>query len=137
MSGINFQSIKKVPSLRFCIILTEVVIALEILDQKTKGSLPQTTVQSLDAHYNLSSTSNVEIGLKWFMLCLHNDYQPAFPAAAQFSTRHGRMKYCRPILRGLFANEAGKELALNTFSEYRDFYHPHAAHMIAKDLGLH
>ena len=43
--------------------------------------------------------SNVELALKWFMLCIRNNYEPAFQPAATYATQHGRMKYCRPVLR--------------------------------------
>lgn len=75
------------------------VIFLDMLNSDTKGSLPHDTLTALDSAYGLSSTTNVEVGLKWFLLCLANGYEPAFKAAAHYATQHGRMKYCRPILR--------------------------------------
>ncbi len=63
------------------------------------GKVPHSTIKAMDNRYNLTGNGNVEILLRWFQLCLHNSYTPAFEAAAQFATQHGRMKYCRPIYK--------------------------------------
>lgn len=123
-----------------------------MLNSDTKGSLPHDTLAALDSTYSLSSTTNVEVGLKWFLLCLANGYEPAFKAAVHYATQHGRMKYCRPVLRyrfilmlicakyvtnrELYRQPKGKQLALDTFQAHRSFYHPQAVRMIAKDLEI-
>lgn len=100
-------------------------------------SLDASVVEELDRAYSLSSSKNVEILLKWYLLCIRSKTESAFPAAASFATQHGRMKYCRPILRELAkSGETGKRLAQETFAQHRAFYHPIAAQMIAKDLQL-
>lgn len=71
----------------------------DLLDQKTKGTLNIAILEYLDSSFNVMENSNVEIGLKWFLLCIHNNYKPAYHAAARYATMHGRMKYCRPVLR--------------------------------------
>ncbi len=106
----------------------------ELLDEETKGSLPADLLAKMEQEYAASSVGNVEIALKWFMLSIHNNYQPAFQAAAKYATEHGRLKYCRPILRDLAKTTAGRELALRTFEENKEFYHPHGRKMIAQDL---
>ena len=75
------------------------VMLFDLLDQKTKGTLSTTILDRLDTSFNLMENYNVEIGLKWLLLCIHNNYKPAYQAAAHYATMHGRMKYCRPILR--------------------------------------
>lgn len=113
-----------------------VVLFLDMLDKETKGALAHDVLKALDETYSLSPTHNVEIALKWFLLCLHSRYAPAYDGAARFATLHGRMKYCRPVLRELYLIPEAKQLALDTFQRHRSFYHPQAERMIAKDLGL-
>lgn len=110
------------------------LMCLEFLDRK--GKLSTTTLAALDGRYDLSSCGNVEIAMKWFMLCLHNNYEPSYEKAAAFAAQHGRMKYCRPILKTLYHCPGGRQIALGTFAKNRSFYHPIAAKMIAKDLEL-
>jgi len=40
------------------------------------------------------------------------------------------------VFRSLYKAENGAELARETFLQHKSFYHPIAATMIAKDLGL-
>lgn len=109
---------------------------LDLLLQQASSLRPETIVQ-LDQEYSLSTSNNVEILLKWFLLCIRTRTEPIFPAAAQFATLHGRMKYCRPIFRELFnSGPVGQRLALDTFIQHRSFFHPIAAQMICKDLKL-
>lgn len=109
------------------------------LDQLLQNatSLDVVLVEELDKSYALSSSTNVEVLLKWHLLCIRSKTETAFPAAAAFATQHGRMKYCRPVLRELYqSGSMGKQLAVDTFMHHRSFYHPIAAQMIAKDLHL-
>lgn len=112
-------------------------IFLDLLLQSA-ASLSAATVRRLDEEYQLSAANNVEILLKWYLLCIRTHTVEVFAAAAQFATKHGRMKYCRPILRELYwsGGERGRQIALETFEGHRSFYHPIAAQMIAKDLKL-
>lgn len=46
------------------------------------------------------------------------------------------VRFCFPC-RDLFAcDEEGKDLAVSTFTEHKEFYHSVAATLIAKDLKL-
>jgi leukotriene-A4 hydrolase len=109
---------------------------LDILLQEA-STIDKKTVQQLDRDYGLSDSKNVEILLKWYLLCIRSNTESVFEGAAKFATQHGRMKYCRPVLRELFkSGECGRKLALKTFDESRSFYHPIAAQLISKDLNL-
>lgn len=111
-------------------------MCIELIDRKTGGKLPHAVLAGLDERYNLSTSKNVEIAMKWFMLCLHNNYQPAFQGAAAFAAQQGRMKYCRPVFKALYGCPEGRQLALDTYAGNRQFYHPIASRMIEKDLEL-
>ena len=56
------------------------------------------------------------------------------PVVVRFITSQGRMKFVRPLYRALFHSDMGKDTAVSTFLENKDFYHPIAAKMIAADL---
>ena len=100
------------------------------------SSLTTSLVQELDRQYNLSASQNVEILLKWYLLVIRSKTESSYIAAANFATKHGRMKYCRPIFRELArSGELGRALAEKTFSDNKSFYHPIAALMIAKDIS--
>jgi len=81
---------------------------------------------------------NVEVMLKYYLICIRFLYKEEWIEAANFSARHGRMKYCRPILRKLYLSKdpEGKEIAINSFKKNEFFYHPIARQMIEKDLNI-
>lgn len=112
------------------------MLFLDQLMEAEGGPVSVGLLAALDTRYSLSSSKNVELLLRWYKMCLAAAYSPAYTGAARFATMHGRMKYCRPIYRALYANEATRQLAIETFKEHKGFYHPKAAAMIAKDLHL-
>jgi leukotriene-A4 hydrolase len=100
------------------------------------NQLDPVVLETLNNAYHLSESKNVEVLLKWYLICIRNKNEAFFEAAAKFATQHGRMKYCRPILRELYkSGEVGRKIALTTFERNKSFYHPIAAQMIAKDLS--
>jgi hypothetical protein len=48
----------------------------------------------------------------------------------------GRMKYVRPMYKGLFRSKMGKTAAVDTFLAHRASLHPIAQKMVGSDLGL-
>lgn len=64
-----------------------------------KDKLDLLFFKSLDDKYQLSQSKNVEILYRWLQLCLENDHIACLPIASEFVTKHGRMKYCRPIYK--------------------------------------
>jgi hypothetical protein len=62
------------------------------------------------------------------------------PQIVAFVTRQGRMKYVRPLYRALhqskttYQSKSGKQIALDTFKEFKDMYHPIARKMVENDL---
>ncbi|CAG8485221.1 8100_t:CDS:10 [Diversispora eburnea] len=88
-------------------------------------------IEALSKIYAFDAVQNSEIKFRWQKLCLRLEYEPIFPYVVKFLTAQGRMKYIRPLYR-----QNGSELAKKTFIENRSLYHPIAAAMIEKDLGL-
>jgi hypothetical protein len=119
-------------------------------DQLLQGDVGSLTSKLCDFWnaFSLHTCRNVEILLKWHTLAIRSiaASPSALPpdqemklaiAAASFATRHGRMKYCRSILREMH-RAGGPILALahDTFKEHRAFFHPIAVQMIEKDLEI-
>ncbi|KAF9903836.1 Leukotriene A-4 hydrolase [Lobosporangium transversale] len=113
---------------------TQTVVFLERVSEIEP--LPHSHLALMDELYNLTQVRNSEIKFRWQMICLKADYEKIYPEVVAFATTMGRMKFCRPLLRSLYLAKNGSELARKTFLEHKSFYHPIAAAMIAKDLGL-
>ncbi|KAK3835486.1 MAG: peptidase family M1-domain-containing protein [Linnemannia gamsii] len=113
---------------------TQKVVFLELVSEL--DPLPHGHLDTMDQLYELTNARNSEIRLRWHLLCLKADYEKIYPEVVSFASSMGRMKFCRPLLRSLYKAKNGAELARETFIQHRTFFHPIAATMIAKDLGL-
>lgn len=67
-------------------------------------------------------------------LCAEDD--AVLPLAVQFLKEQGRMKFLRPLYKALYRSKMGKDIAVQTFQESRQSYHPIAAKMVAADLHV-
>lgn len=96
------------------------------------------TVRSMKDAYGMHRSSNSEILHRFCMIAIAADDESIVPVAVRFVTSQGRMKFVRPLYRALHQSKMGREtnVAVETFLEHRDFYHPIAAKMVALDLGL-
>ncbi|KAI8604549.1 peptidase family M1-domain-containing protein [Dissophora ornata] len=113
---------------------TQSVVFLEKVSELEP--LPHGHLDLMDELYQLTNVRNSEIRLRWQLLCLKADYEKIYPEVVAFASSMGRMKMCRPLLRSLYKAKDGADLARETFVKHKSFYHPIAAAMIAKDLGL-
>ena len=99
-----------------------------------KRPLSLSTVASIKVNYAFHRSQNSEILFRFCILAVESGDVSVLPVVIRFITTQGRMKFVRPLYRALFQSAMGKELAVSTFIENRDFYHPIAAKMIATDL---
>ncbi|KAJ3129065.1 hypothetical protein HK098_002657 [Nowakowskiella sp. JEL0407] len=113
---------------------TQKFVFLEALLAKPPFS--HSFLQYFDEVYGFSNVKNSEIKFRFLWLCLNAEYEAVFSIVAEFLGQIGRMKYIRPLYRALSKCANGKKLARETFLKYRDFYHPIAVQMVAKDLGV-
>eukprot|EP01128_Nolandella_sp_AFSM9_P008971 TRINITY_DN5613_c0_g1_i1.p1 TRINITY_DN5613_c0_g1~~TRINITY_DN5613_c0_g1_i1.p1 ORF type:complete len:611 (+),score=199.03 TRINITY_DN5613_c0_g1_i1:354-2186(+) len=104
--------------------------------REAKEPLTKEAVAALDSVYSFSSSSNMEMKFRFFLIAIRSEYAPALDAAVAFVTSIGRMKYVRPLYRALFASEIGKAVAVETFKEKRGVYHSICSNMVAKDLNV-
>lgn len=81
-------------------------------------------MQSLDAAFNLTQSSNNEIAHAWLLHVVNNWYEPALPRLHNYLTSIGRNKLVKPLYRELSKTEPGKALAKKAFEEAKPGYHP-------------
>lgn len=101
-----------------------------------KQPLPLSTVSLMKAAYSMHETHNAEVLHRFCMISIESGDASIIPVVVRFITTQGRMKFVRPLYRALFLSDFGKDTAVATFLEHRDFYHPVCAKMLAKDLKV-
>ena len=99
-----------------------------------KRPLSLATIGDMKEKYAFHESKNSEILFRFCMLAVEAGDTTILPVVVRFITSQGRMKFVRPLYRALFHSKMGKELAVKTFLENKDFYHPIAAKMVAADL---
>ncbi|KAG2191809.1 hypothetical protein INT47_011933 [Mucor saturninus] len=98
--------------------------------------LAHALIVKMDELYNLTSNHNADLRLRWQQICLMSSYEPIYPEVVKFVTEQGRMKFVRPLYRLLHEADNGAQLAVDTYLAHKSFYHPIAAQLIEKDIGL-
>jgi leukotriene-A4 hydrolase len=81
-------------------------------------------LQAIDAAFNLSSTANGEIAMRWFPITIRNDYTVARPTLAKFLAAIGRRKLIMPSYKALCESKDGLKFAQKVFAQARPGYHP-------------
>ncbi|KAF5382881.1 hypothetical protein D9757_007329 [Collybiopsis confluens] len=121
---------------------TQKVVFLERL--QSFEPLPSSHVEHLASLYQVSSTNNAEIRLRFYQFSLAD---PSSEAAHKYAAQAaewvtggdtgmvvGRMKFCRDVFRLLF--KVDKDLAVSSFLKTKNAFHPIARKLIEKDLKL-
>lgn len=79
----------------------------------------------MDKVYGLTQSRNSEVRFRWYTLAIKHGYDTVYPNVVSFLKEQGRMKFVRPLFRDLFRAEGvAKQIALDTFSQHREAYHP-------------
>ncbi|KAJ7454867.1 peptidase family M1-domain-containing protein [Mycena latifolia] len=121
----------------------QIVVFLERL--QNFAALPFAHIAHLGTVYGVAGTTNAEIRLRFYNLALSPPTSEAAvffaPQAAKWvvgddgsAVIKGRMKFCRPIFRGVFQVDEG--LAKEVWEKNKNGFHPIARKLIDKDLGL-
>lgn len=92
------------------------------------------TLSAMNGKYGFAGSHNAEILFRFCQLALAAKDKDILPVAIRFVTTQGRMKYTRPLYRSLY--QLSKNLAVETFLQHQDFYHPICAKMVAADLEV-
>ncbi|KAI8890225.1 leukotriene A-4 hydrol [Backusella circina FSU 941] len=98
--------------------------------------LPHPLIEKMDELYQFTPNHNADLRLRWQQVCLMTSYEPIYPEVVKFVTEQGRMKFVRPLYRQLHEAKNGAQLAVDTYLAHKSFYHPIAAQLIEKDIGL-
>lgn len=83
--------------------------------------------------YKLKDSKNVEVSSRYFQLAMLSGDTSIKPFVAELLGQVGRMKFVRPLYRGL-VRMGDVELAAATFEKNKDFYHPICRQMIVKEI---
>lgn len=111
----------------------QIVVFLEKIQLLSEPLTPSDS-QAMGAAYNLFETNNVEVSSRYYRIGLRAKDTRVYEPAAELLGRVGRMKFVRPLYRSLV--DVDRDLAVKTFEQNRDFYHPICRAQVAKDLGL-
>ncbi|KAI9803297.1 MAG: hypothetical protein M1825_002088 [Sarcosagium campestre] len=109
----------------------QLVVFLERLSESDKP-LRKEHVELMGDEYELAQSKNVEIVSRYFVLGLLARDEAVYQPTADLLGKVGRMKFVRPLYRHL--KEADRDLAIATFEEHRDFYHPICRGLVEKDI---
>ena len=90
----------------------------------------------MDGMYNFTASGNAEIRFRWQKLCIRAEMEEIMPHVVNMVLEQGRMKFTRPLYRALYRSTMGKRMAVQTFVENKEIYHPICAKMVARDLEL-
>jgi leukotriene-A4 hydrolase len=115
------------------------VVFLEKLESYT--ALPSELTLHLGALYNLSTTPNAEIRLRFYQVALSDPSSSAAKSLAVDAAKwvigddgsgvvKGRMKFCRPILRAV--TKVDRDLAIKNWEKAKMGFHPIARKLIEK-----
>ncbi|KIK94684.1 hypothetical protein PAXRUDRAFT_142351 [Paxillus rubicundulus Ve08.2h10] len=116
----------------------QIIVFLERL-QTDFQPLPKAHIDHLGIIYGFSKTNNAEIRFRFYQVALLKPDSEAAQAYAQEAVDwvvgndetgvvKGRMKFCRPVFRAVFA--ANSSLAIATYEEYKNEFHPIARNLI-------
>lgn len=107
------------------------VVFLERL-QSFPDSLPVKDIELMGNIYGYDKSENVEVLSRYFGIGLKARVKSVYEPTSQLLGLVGRMKFVRPLFRLL--NECDRGLAVKTFEDNKNFYHPICRAMIEKDL---
>ncbi|KAI5861248.1 peptidase family M1-domain-containing protein [Durotheca rogersii] len=88
----------------------------------------------LGTTYSISASKNVDLKTAYYVISLRSGDRQEFPGIVELLSSIGRMKFVRPLYRGLY--KADRNLALETFQKNKDFYPSTTKGQLEKDLGL-
>lgn len=88
----------------------------------------------IEIYPDLQHSRNTEIIFRLFKFKLLSGKTQYYQDLSDWLGTVGRMKYVRPSYKLL--NKVDHQLAIETFKKWKDTYHPIAANLVKKDLGL-
>lgn len=77
----------------------------------------------IDEKYHLTASTNAEIQCDWYLLCIKNNYQAAYPNIEQYLMSVGRRKFLKPVYENLAKTNEGMTFARQVFDKAKGGYH--------------
>lgn len=105
------------------------VVFLEKVQTFSKPLSPE-LVELMGDVYDFSSSENVEVVSRYFVVGLQAHAKSVYEPTAKLLGRVGRMKFVRPLFRELM--KCDMDLAKRTFEENKETFHPICRGMIEK-----
>ncbi|RMZ91468.1 hypothetical protein DV736_g1304, partial [Chaetothyriales sp. CBS 134916] len=93
--------------------------------------IPLSQLQAMGNTYKLKDSQNVEVSSRYYQLAMRSGDQSIKPLVGDLLGRVGRMKFVRPLYRGL-VKLGDVDFATQVFEKYKDFYHPICRQMVVK-----
>lgn len=117
---------------------SEMLVAFldKLASYRARQAMNKQTTRHMAKLYSLDESKNAEIRGSWYKLAVNAEDDAVLPLTVQFLKEQGRMKFLRPLYRALYKSKMGKDVAVQTFQESRQSYHPIAAKMVAADLNV-
>ena len=103
---------------------------------KLSNRLDLEQMAELDAAFNLSDSSNVEILYLWLVRSIETRYEPGIERLEQFLLEVGRNKFIRPLYQELADTDWGHEWAVEIYQRARPGYHALTRQAAERALGL-
>ncbi|KAL4925877.1 bifunctional aminopeptidase/epoxide hydrolase [Aspergillus undulatus] len=82
--------------------------------------------------YGLAMSENIEVSNLYLQVGLKAGDKSVIEPTTELLGRIGRMKFVRPLYRAL--QKVDRQVAVDTFEKYKEFYHPICRGMVEKDL---
>ncbi|KAG8941943.1 hypothetical protein FRC04_003902 [Tulasnella sp. 424] len=124
----------------------QIVVFLETLQSLSPG-LPGSHLRLMSKTYSsFNTTGNAEIRSRWYGLVLQSEEKDVAQEFTEQAAKwivgtekgstglKGRMKFCRPGFKSI--HKVDSDLAVKYFESNKQYFHPIAAKLISKDLGL-
>ncbi|GJQ82646.1 hypothetical protein Trydic_g19664 [Trypoxylus dichotomus] len=107
--------------------------------QKIIAEKPQSVakLRKFEEKFGLKSVKNAEIKYRWLRIGLQSHWEEKIQETVDWVVQVGRMKFARPLYRALYAWEASRQIALETYNANKKNMMHVLAYTVGKDLNLH
>jgi len=93
-------------------------------------------MENIDKIYHLTESTNAEIQCDWYLLCIRNDYEKAYPFIEKYLMSVGRRKFVKPIYETLAKTDKGFAFAKTVFAKAESSYHAVSKNTIKEILKM-
>ena len=110
----------------------QLVVFLEYLEDH-RAELSAEDVHQMGEVYGLEKSGNIEVVTRYLALGLHCGDETLLDRTVSLLGQIGRIDYVRPLFNSLA--QIDRALAIKTFEQHKDFYHPIVRQMVMRMLS--